>query len=151
MNKTLKISFTISLILNILLVGMFFGHMLGDHPMRPIRKFDINEHAKDLSAQQKDDLGKFIKSMDEKHHNTYNQVEEKRKELGNILGAPEFDEQAFTKNSKDMDAIFSNMHAEALDMTIGFAKTHDIQTRHVLAEYLHQPPMLRRRDDDKPK
>lgn len=143
MKKSFKLVLTISILLNILFIGFFFGKVSNQmHPLPPRAEWKA-ERAEELPHEKRSEFKKFVNENNDRRREKFQQARKLRDELVSIMEAPEFDEQSFRSTSAQLDEIFSNAKNEMLEETIALAKKFNQQERKILAENLRKPPNQR--------
>lgn len=101
MKKSHKILFTLSVALNLALIGTIAGHQAGrwrqDAPWQEIQK--------GLAPQTQEIMRKMFEEKREKIKANWMEMREKKKNMEAILSAPQFDAQAFDVAVQDWQAF----------------------------------------------
>lgn len=143
MKKSLKWVLTISILLNILLLGFVFGK-ISNHmqplPPRPEWKAEKLDH---IPAAKREEFHKFMESNNSQRHERMKEARSLREEVIAILVEPEFDEALFREKSRQLDELFSNSKKDMLERTIELAKKLNQEERKILADNLRRPPNQR--------
>lgn len=139
MSKSIKWILAISLILNVLFVGIEIGRFT--HQLPP-RGFDPigSENLKKLPPEKRKQYEAMMDSIDSEKQKTFPKMDAIRKEIIAILEAPEFDEVTYKEKFKEMGAIFTADKARMVEETANLAKQFTQEERSLLAERLKQMP-----------
>jgi uncharacterized membrane protein len=140
MGKKIKILIGISLLLNVLLIGVVIGsisHRLfrEDFPRRRPPELAIK------LAPDKEKL--FFDSMERVHlenREVRKQIDEARERVLATLKAPEFDETAYQVEAAKLDKLHGLMMQRFAGATKDLAKRFNQEERKALAEFLRRPP-----------
>jgi uncharacterized membrane protein len=140
MGKRIKILISISLLLNVLLIGIVIGNI--SH--RLFREDFPPRHPLELTGKLSPDKEKLFLDMrervDQENRKVRQQIDEARERVLSILGAPDFDENAYQAEAAKLDKLHGLMMQRFADATKELAKKFNRAERKVLAEYLRQPP-----------
>lgn len=99
MSKTLKIIFTLSLLLNLVLVGTGIGY---SHKYMRKMPLHFSEMKKDISPEAQAVMKTHFDEGKEEFITMMREARQKKKVISNILQAREFDEQAYDTAVADM-------------------------------------------------
>jgi uncharacterized membrane protein len=140
MGKKIKILISISLLLNVLLIGVVIGsisHRLfrEDFPRRRPPELAIK------LAPDKEKL--FFDTMKRVHlenREVRKQIDEGRERVFLILSAPEFDEAAYQVEAAKLGKLHGLMMQRFAEATKEMAKRFNQEERKALAELLRRPP-----------
>lgn len=129
MSKTLKIIFTVSIILNVLLSGAVGGVIYKEwryHPWHEIKK-ELSPEAKNLVArsfqQGRREAGPSIR-----------EAMSDRRELVKILEAKEFDAEKFQAKAEELQKIQGKLTDIKIEATLELARELSYEDRKKLAE-----------------
>jgi uncharacterized membrane protein len=140
MGKRMKILISVSLLLNVLLIGIVIGSI--SH--RFFREDFPKRHPMELRGKLPPDKEKLFldmrKKVDLANQEVHKQIDETRERLLSILSAPEFDEAAYQAETAKLDKLHDLMMQRFAEATKELAKMFNQAERKVLAEYLRQPP-----------
>lgn len=103
MRKSHKILFTLSVVLNLVLLGVVGGHMAKRYHDTP-----WNEMKETLAPQTRDLLKASFEGKREKIHALMREMREKKKNMEAIFSAPEFDVAAFDAAVADWQEFNKN-------------------------------------------
>lgn len=129
MSKRMKVIFTISVLLNVILIGVIGGHALkrwSDNPLHQMQAEMSPEArhivARTMQAAFRDGKGKMREARNVK------------KEIRAILAAEEFDADAFDAQAMKLHEIMSGMGQKRISITKDLAEQLSLEDRKVLAE-----------------
>ena len=136
MSKTLKILFTASIILNVLLAGVVIGTFSHDFKRKVSMRHDIDETLKEFPADKRDLVTEAVESLRERTRKTKKEIHEKRKEIVAILTAPEFDPALYDKKVTELHTLMNSLGNEFADTARGLALNLDQDERKALADVI---------------
>lgn len=141
MSKKLKIIFTLSLLLNVLLVGFIAGRLTSYDFKRhhEQRQAVLKQFPDDKRAMVEEAFKAHRKDM-RKHFKARHDV---RKEMGKILREEPFDEAAFMALSQKMQRDSQQMRQAMQDKIVTLAKQLNQDERALLVEMLRKPRHFR--------
>lgn len=127
----------LSLLANVLLIGFVVGNMShmprhGDR-MAEMSKIDLPEEKK---AALMDAFSEFRQDGKER----WELMRAKRKEIVDVLTAPEFDEATFKAKSKELGMMYKEGRVRMVDKVAEIAKTMSQDERKELAKFMRSPP-----------
>lgn len=128
MSYKIKVIFTLSFLLNIVLLGVLLGGLY--HHKKPRPPFPE-------TAAIKEEMHKNIRANRADMHRDFKKIKEYKKELKEIIVAEEFDESAFQKKMDDIlnvKNVISKRKAVTFGKTLSALSLEDRQvfSRHVL-------------------
>jgi len=142
MGKRIKILIGISILLNVLLIGVVIGNISN----RLFREDFPRMHSPELTGKLPADKEKMFFDMMEKVHlqnrEDRKQIDEARERVLSTLRAPEFDEATYQVEAAKLDKLHGLMMQRFAEATKELAKKFNQAERKALAEYLRQPPPL---------
>lgn len=130
-----KIIFVISLALNLLLIGMTAGFFLkGCHrPPPPELRGQLSpEHARLFSDA--------MRSLHDKNRDTADKIDATRREILQILTAPQFDANAYQAKAGQLHELHGQMQAQMTQMVLELASQLNAEERQSLAGLLEKGP-----------
>ncbi len=128
-DSRMKAIITVSLILNVLLIGGFGGHVYkrwSSHPWHQVKK--------ELSPETRSVIGRTFQSAFREIKPLGNDARKVRAELVKILSANEFDADAFDKAAEKMRGIRSEMSAIKIQATKDAASQLSVEERRKMAD-----------------
>ncbi len=140
MSKKMKTLIVVSLLLNVLLVGIIIGHALhrfgGKHFFR--------RYGAELTVRLPADKEKlFFETMKQVHMENKDirkQIRETREKAISILTAPEFDETAYQIEAEKLHELRGRMMQQLAGATKELAAHFNQEERKALAKHLRRPP-----------
>ena len=131
MNRSMKIIFTLSLLLNVLLIGVVGG--------AAYKRWQGAPHAAHRAAQDPAFSHKMGRAMAESRkgqEGLFREMRAARKEMYEVLGADTFDEAAFMAASDKMRKVQAQMFDARNDVTLKMAREMSAAERKELAAHL---------------
>lgn len=136
MSKTFKIIFAASIILNILLAGVVIGTYSHDFKRKVLIRHDIDEVIEEFPADKRALVTEAMESLRERTMETKKEIRAKRKEIVEILTAPEFDPALYDKEVAGLHTLMNKLGSEFADTARGLALNLDQDERKALAEVI---------------
>jgi uncharacterized membrane protein len=146
MSKKLKILLFISIILNVLLIGVMIGHISTRFLVKKHFKGHFPEISRELPAEKQEMLADAMMKLHRQSSGTKRKIHRVRKEIVEILTAPEFDEQLYDKKVAELHNLHGEMAMGLSEVTKKLAVKFTPSERRVLAEILRRKPHRRPRD-----
>ena len=134
MSKTLKIIFAASIILNILLAGVVIGTYTHGFKAKFSPRPDIDEALKDFPADKRALVTGAMESLRERTKETKKEIRERRREVLEILSAPEFDPALYDNKVPELHALMDRLGNEFAGTARDLALNLDQDERKALAE-----------------
>ena len=134
MSKKIKIFFTLSIMLNILLLGVISGMVINklQYTSWKYANEEFSPESRHLVARSFQKAHKDIKS-------TFEQSKKARKNIRNILAAEEFDLKAFEKAMCNMQSVHKEMMERKIKMMIELAQALPLEERVKLSGKFMKP------------
>lgn len=130
MSKKMKIIFTLSVILNVLLIGWAAGEAV-----HKFRKHDpVQKIARDMSPEGRHIVAKTMQSAFREGRGKMRDMRKAKKEIKQILTAEEFDAEAFEIAAEKMHAMFAEMGKKRVEVTKQLAMQLSKEDRETLAD-----------------
>lgn len=119
MSKKIKIILSLSIILNVLLIGLVAGHVIkrASHHRAPHQA--LEQIADTFPAEKRDMVQSVMKDMREQKREQHKALREAREKLMDIFTAAEFDPEAFQQAAK---SLHDQHGARGQQMTDAFTK-----------------------------
>ncbi len=140
MSKTVKIVLAASVILNVLLIGIVIGsfshRIAGPLAMHKQMKEVIGR----LPEDKQDLVRGTMKELRSETRETKKKVDTKRKEIMEVLTAPEFDEGLFDRKVTELHALMGELASEVAGAAKKIASNLDQQERKMLSELIKRRP-----------
>lgn len=128
MSKKFKIILTVSVLLNLVLIGVASGHVYkhwSSHPWHQVKK-DLSPEARNIAGRTFQSAFREIRPLGDK-------ARKARAEIVKILSAQEFDEAAFDKATAKMLSIRGDMKALKIQAMKDAAMKLSVEDRRKLA------------------
>jgi len=142
MGQRIKILISISLLLNVLLIGIIIGNISN----RFFRKDFPGRRPPALAVKLPPDKEKLfwdvMGKVNQENREVHPQIEEARKRVLSILSAPDFDEAAYQAETAKLDKLHGLIMQRFANATRELAKQFNQEERKILAEHLRRPPLL---------
>ena len=138
MNKTLKLLFLVSLIVNVLLVGVLMGQLPRRLESGSFREQRMEQALKDLPQPTQTRLREKLKQIRAVGDPLRDQLRAAREETLGILSADPFDEAAYDRQVSKIDdlQLFKKMGQIVKEV----AKELSSEERRIFAQILRRPP-----------
>jgi uncharacterized membrane protein len=140
MNRTLKLLFLVSLILNVLLVGILMGQLPRRLERGSFREQRIEQALRDLPQPVQTRLREKFKQMRAAADPLRDQLRAEREETLGILSAEPFDEAAYDRQVSKIDALQLQMFKKTGQVVKEIAKELSAEERRIFAQILRRPP-----------
>ena len=128
-DSRMKIFITVSVVLNVLVLGVIGGHIYkkwSHHPWHEVKK--------ELSPETRSVIGRTFQSAFREIKPLGNNARKVRAELVKILSAKEFDADAFDKAAEKMRGIRGEMSAIKIQATKDAASQLSVEERRKMAD-----------------
>jgi uncharacterized membrane protein len=128
-NKGLKALFTLSILLNVLLLGIGGGMAYQHFSHEPA------EHIyREMSPEARHIVARTVQNAFREGRETMGEARECKKNLRAIIAAENFDEDKFVAEAQRMQSIKAEMGKKRIEVTLELAKQLSQEDRKVLAE-----------------
>lgn len=132
MNRKLRIIFTLSILLNVLLLGVlagsFYKRVYSPHDGPP------PAHAADAKFSPR--VAMAMKESRQQERALFDQMKDARKDIMDILEAPEFDEAAFIAASEKINKAQQSLVDVRTKATLDLAKNSTVEERKELVSHM---------------
>lgn len=132
MNRKLRIIFTLSILLNVLLLGVlagsFYKRAYGPHDGPP--------HAREADSKFSPRVAKAMKESRQQERALFDQMKDARKDIMDILEAPEFDEAAFNAASEKINKAQQALVDVRTKATLDLARNATAEERKELVSHM---------------
>ena len=139
MNRSIKAFITFSVLLNLLLVGLFIGHM--GRPMIGLQdRYTVQEIAMALPEGKRQS---FQSAMDKAEQDTgelRQQLIDARNRVASILRADPFDKAAYLQQMQLIHTLHGQVMEHMIEVVAQEAEQSTPQERAILADMLRHPP-----------
>jgi uncharacterized membrane protein len=140
MNKTIKILIICSVLINILLIGVIFGHVSHRVTGKRFIRRQAPEFTVKLPADKKELFFETMKKVHLDNRDIHRKIRGEREKTISILTAPVFDETAYQTQVKKVHELRGFMMQRLADATEDLANQFTQEERVALAEHLRHPP-----------
>ncbi len=140
MNKKMKIILILSVLLNMLFIGLVIGHMTHRFGPEEFMRWRTMRFARRLSPEKRTLFMETLKKVYRDNEGIHEKIREGRKRIVSILSAPEFDEKAYQEEVEKMHRLRGLMMQRLADATKELAKAFTPEERKALAAHLLKPP-----------
>lgn len=147
MSKRLKIILFISIIVNVLLIGVVIGHFSTRFLVKKHFKNHFPEISTELPAEKQEMLMDAMMKLHKESRGIKRKIHRVRKEIVKVLTAPEFDEQLYDKKVQELHNLHGEMAKGLSEVTKKLAVKFTASERRVLAEIIKRRPHRRRSHD----
>jgi len=136
MSKTIKIMLAVSVLLNVLLVGV----LIGSFSHRFTGPFQMRSHMNEVIGKLPEDKQELVrntlKELKSETSVTKKKVDEKRKEIMDVLTAPEFDPALFDQKVAELHGLMGELASEVAGAARKIASNLDQKDRIMLSELI---------------
>ncbi len=144
MKKSQKTVFTLSVILNVLLIGIVAGYAFspmhhrggGDRPR--FHDFEKRIERLAIADEKKAEVVRLFKGGFERQKDERKQMKQERRKIEAILSADVFDEVTLRATFAEMQGAKQALHSDMSDVLVAVAKTLNAEERKELARMLHE-------------
>jgi uncharacterized membrane protein len=140
MNKTLKLLFLVSLIVNVLLVGVLMGQLPRRLERGSFREQRMEQALKDLPQPTQTRLREKFKQIRAAGDPLRDQLRAAREETLGILSADPFDEAAYDRQVSKIDDLQLQLFKKMGQVVKEVAKELSSEERRIFAQILRRPP-----------
>ena len=140
MNRTLKLLFLVSIILNVLLVGVLMGQLPSRLERGSFREQRMEQALKDLPQATQTRLREKFKQMRAAGDPLRDQLRAAREETLGILSAESFDEAAYDRQVSKIDELQLQRFKKIGLVVKEIAKALPPEERRIFAQILRRPP-----------
>ena len=129
MSKTLKVLFTLSILLNLLMAGVIVGH-----GVKKWKDSDWYEIKDQLQPETRDQMRQAFRSGFKDVRPLFKDAHLKRKELSQILSAQDFDRDAYERAAADLQKLEGKMFAHKFKVVRDIVEGLPVSERKLLTE-----------------
>ena len=140
MRKSTKIIFTLSILLNVVLIGVVVGGAAKQYKAHHWHKVKA-----DLSPESRNIVARNFRAAHRDMADVRGKAQKVRKDMESIFKAEEFDEAAFDKAVKKMRALKEQMHERKIEAVKELAKSLPQEERKKMAGKLARSMELKKR------
>ncbi len=132
MSRKLKIVFTLSVLLNVLLLGVLAGSCY----KRNYGPHDGPPHMREADAKLSPRVAMAMKESRKQERILFDQMKEARQDIMNVLEAPEFDEAAFIAASETINKAQQALADVRTKTTLDLARNATVEERKQLVSHM---------------
>jgi len=140
MSKMLKLIFLVSLVLNLLLVGVILGRVPHGFDGRPTRQQRMEEALKKLPAAEQERFRKKFAQIRAAGDPLREQMDAARNEALRIMSGEKFDETAYDRQVNQYEALREEMFKRMSQAIKLVTKEMTADERRTFADLLRRPP-----------
>jgi uncharacterized membrane protein len=140
MNRTLKLLFLVSIVLNVLLVGVLMGQLSRRLERGSVREQRVEQALRDLPQPTQTRLREKFKQMRAAGDPLREQLRIAREETLGILSADPFDEAAYDRQVSKIDDLQLQLFKKMGQVVKEVAKELSPEERRIFAQILRRPP-----------
>lgn len=136
MSKTAKILLAVSIILNVLFAGVVIGTYSYGFKMKSSTHQELEDVVKEFPEDKRALVTESIKSLREKTKETKKEIRAKRKEVVEVLSAPEFDPALYDRKVAELHSLMDELGNEFADTARDLALNLDQDERKALSRII---------------
>ena len=140
MTKTVKLVFLVSLVLNILLLGVILGHVPRSLEGRPSRQERMEKALQELPDSVEARFREKFQQIRAAGEPQRQQMDSARAEALRLLGGEPFDEAAYDQQVSKIDGLREEMFKRMGQVVKQTAKELTPEERRMCADLLRRPP-----------
>lgn len=140
MNRTVKLAFLASIILNVLLIGVLLGQSPRRFDRGAIRQQRMEQAIKDLPEASQTRLRERFQQLRAAADPLFAQMRQAQDETASLLGAEPFDEAAFDRQEAKLNELRAEMTKKLSQVVKNAIKDLTPEERRRFAELLRRPP-----------
>lgn len=129
MSNNMRMIFTISIILNVLLIGWAAGMAYKHYTYNPMQKMQA-----EMSPEARNIVARTMQKAFREGREEMKKARAVKKDIKAILSAPEFDAEAFDAKAKTLSEIMRGMGQRRIEVTKELASQLSAADRKVLSE-----------------
>lgn len=146
MSKKFKIILTVSIILNVLLLGVLIGMSADDLKDHRRMRGEMHRSIDKLPGDKAKLVKQTMRSLRKDTKKTRRQIRKTRSSINKIITAPDFDESAFDKEIANLQNLTTEMMASFGKVTKELAVQLEQDEREVIAELLKKKKFNHRKN-----
>jgi uncharacterized membrane protein len=140
MNKGLKIFLAVSVLLNVLLIGILVGTLSHTFFWRMDKAKRTFHFMKELPPEKRDKVMEMVKDLKKESLETRRKIRKKRDEVIDVFSAPEFDPALFDRKVAELHALMGELTDEIADETKKIASDLSQEERKAVADIIRRGP-----------
>ena len=136
MSKKIKIILTVSVVLNVLLIGVLVGMSADEYKDHRNKRAEFRSAVDKLPPEKSKLVKKTMRGLHKETRKTRNELKKTRKKINKIISAPEFDESAYDVEIENLKRLQSEIMTKFGQVTKELAAQLGQEERKVIAELL---------------
>ena len=136
MSKKIKIILTVSVVLNVLLIGVLVGMSADEYKDHRNKRAEFRSAVDKLPPENSKLVKKTMRGLHKETRKTRNELKKTRKKINKIISAPEFDESAYDVEIENLKRLQSEIMTKFGQVTKELAAQLGQEERKVIAELL---------------
>ncbi|GEM_PF-680430 len=140
MSKGLKIFLAVSVLLNVLLLGILIGTFSHTFVGRMEKGKRALMFLKDLPPEKREMVIETMKDMKKESRETRKKIKQKKNEVIDVFSAPKFDAGLFDRKVAEMHALMGEVTSEIAEETKKIASELNYEERKAVAEIIRRGP-----------
>ena len=140
MNRTAKITFVASIILNVLLIGVLLGQSPQRFNARAARQQRVDQVLKNLPEAEQVRLRERLQKLRAAADPLFGQIRQAEDEAVQLLGKENFDAAAYDRQVSKINALRQNMTQQLSQFVKDLTKDLSAAERRHFADLLRRPP-----------
>ncbi|HEX9453411.1 MAG TPA: periplasmic heavy metal sensor [Candidatus Binatia bacterium] len=140
MNRTARITFVASIILNVLLIGVLLGQTPRRFDRGALRQQRLDQALKDLPEADQNRLRERMQKLRAAADPLFGQIRLAEDEAVQLLGKENFDEAAYDNQVNKINALRQNMTRQLSQVVKDSTKDLSAAERRRFADLLRRPP-----------
>jgi len=139
MNRTARITFVTSIILNVLLIGILLGQTPHRFDRGALRQQRFDQALKDLPEAEQNRLRERFQKIRAAADPLFGQIRKAEDEVVQLLGKEKFDEAAYDKQVSQINELRQNMTRQLSQVVKDATKDLSASERRRFADLLRRP------------
>lgn len=139
MNRTARITFVASIILNVLLIGVLLGQTSRRFDRGAMRQQRLDQALKDLPEAEQNRLRERFQKLRTAADPLFDQIRKAEDEAVQLLGKENFDEAAYDRQVSKINELRQNMTQRLSQMIKDLTKDLSASERRRFADLLRRP------------
>ncbi len=140
MNRTARIVFVISIILNVLMLGVILGQSPRRFALSPMRQQRLEQALKNLPEAEQNRLRERFQKLRAAADPLFGQIRQAEDQAVDLLGRETFDETAYDSQVNKINEIRQNMTRQLAQVVKDVIKDLSADERRHFADLLRRPP-----------
>jgi uncharacterized membrane protein len=140
MNRTARITFVASIILNVLLIGVLLGQTPRRFDRGALRQQRLDQALKDLPEADQNRLRERLEKLRNAADPMFGQIRQAENDAVQLLGKENFDEAAYDNQVNKINTLRQNMTRQLSQVVKDATKDLSATERRRFADLLRRPP-----------